>query len=119
MVRRPAPTLTQRIAETLGVKTIVLASATENTAQEGQAFIGTAVHSTNVYLYVRPDNPGILTPSWGYQVRHKNPRTNANGFAIRQLPDYESGVTRVQIEFAQDEIVVEPALGFEIRTGLT
>jgi hypothetical protein len=99
VTRRPTGTVTQRIAEVLGVQDVVVAYAIENLAQEGQANSYSAVHSTNCYIFYRPANPGVMVPTWGYQPRMMTPRTNPQGWSIRQLPDPEGGVTRVQLEW--------------------
>jgi hypothetical protein len=79
VTRWPTGTVTQRIAEVLGVQDVVVAYAIENLAQEGQANSYSAVHSTNCYIFYRPANLRVMVPTWGYQPRMMTPRTNPQG----------------------------------------
>ena len=59
------------LAQLFGVRRILIASAVENTGNEGETGSYSFTHGNNALLCYVPDAPGILTPSAGYTFTWK------------------------------------------------
>lgn len=92
-----------------------------NTGVKGKEDAFTDVWSTNVYLlHVGPAR--LRSATFALAFRWTGPKIGRNGptgFQVYTREDGKKGVTELWTGYHQDEKIVAPELGFEIRTGIT
>lgn len=106
----------------IGVDRILIARTIKNTANEGAADAFTPVWSSNVYVLRVDPNPGgdqVQTFGvnflWtGANIGMKSP----NNWAIERKRDDDIKADWLRTGYYQDEKIVSPELGFQIRTGV-
>lgn len=104
------------VARLLGVERILVCRAVRNTAAEGVANSMSAVAGNHALLvYVAP-NPGVWTPSAAYTFVWTGYPGSTDGRMIRSFRLERNRSTRIEIESAFDQKLVEGELGVLIQS---
>lgn len=113
----------QQFGDLIGVDKILVPRTIKNTANEGAAAAMTAVWSTNVYLaHVAPNPSGDMVATLGLAFNWTGPNIGGNGPTPRSVErkrDEDIKADWLRVGYYQDEKIVSPELGFQIRTGIT
>lgn len=102
---------TQKVAQLLELDEVLVGAAQANTAQQGLNMTLSRIWGNSVLLLYRPPGARVDAPSLGALMRWAG--APVPPFAARRFPfDERKGVDEIQIDYYQDEILVNSAFGF-------
>lgn len=110
------------MAQVLQVQKVLIPDTVRNTGTKGLADSFTDVWSTNVYLLHVKENPGLRAATFGLAFNWVGPNIGRNtptNFQVYEKADDEAGTVKIWSGYHQDEKVIAPELGFEIKTGIS
>lgn len=108
-------------ARVIEVDRVLIGRTIYNSAKEGQTATYTDVWSTNAYLLHVNQSPALNTATFGVAFHWTGAKIGRGGvgnYNIMTKEDERAGKTDLWTGYYQDEKVVAPELGFEIRTGV-
>lgn len=107
----PAMVSKQAAAALFELDEILVSSAVENTATEGQSFSGSFIAGKKGLLMFRPSEPGLMVPAAGYTFEWDGLMGSQDGQRIKSFRVETLSSDRIEIETAFDQKVVASPMG--------
>lgn len=108
---RPGLVTRELLAQVFEVDEYLVAEAIENTAIEGDAFVGAEIAGKNALLVYSEPNPGLKKPSGGYTFTWTGLLGGRAGSQMKKFRMEELASDRVESEMAWDQKLVAADLG--------
>lgn len=116
---KPAMANLQIMAQLFEVDRVVVMSAIQNTAKEGQANVHAFIGGKKALLCYSAPSPALMTPSAGYTFSWKGMfGAQANGSRIRRFRMDHLNSDRVEIDMGFDQKLVSAELGYFFNTAV-